>query len=676
MHARPRKPLLLLFAAVAALSALACGEVDRPGGATLAHFQVPRDGVEAEFTTLPWPNDIRLDPDGTVSLRGFPADSPIVTQYLQVIDAEAKGWGTNAGIFFRFDAPIDPATLPATPVDTLSPGASAYLVDIDAASPTLGQRVPLEVRYRDAPGTYIGPHSLVLLPVPGFTLRPGTTYAALLTRGIRDAAGQPCRRDIDLVRVLSSATQEDPVLEAARAAYAPLRRYLDEAGIAPTDILNAAVFTTQVVVEEMRALRQAVYRDLPTPPAAPADLAFTGSGAGYHVYEGTYEAPIYQAGEPPYSRDGGGFVFDANGRPVLQRTEPVRFALSVPVGPMPAAGWPVVLYAHGTGGSYRSHISGGTAEDLARIYRDGRLVGRAAVIGIDQVLHGTRCGEGTCNPDLDFFNFQNPVAGRDNVRQGALDNVQLLRLVKAMNLPAAPGTGAPLRFDPSRIFFMGHSQGGLTGPPFLAVEPEIPLAVLSGAGGHMILSLLSKTEPVDIPELLTLLLNESDPVDRFHPVLSLIQLFIEPADPLNYGRHFVDEPVPGVAPKQIFLSQGLVDHYTPPMLTEALAVVVGLDLVGPFLEPTPSLALRDAMRAAGAGVPPDPAVIAAYAPLGRPVSGNLAGGTVTGVLAQYTAWGDADGHYVLFDNPAGNRDYPLFLGTFLEDGLPAVTPYP
>ena len=72
---------------------------------------------------------------------------------------------------------------------------------------------------------------------------------------------------------------------------------------------------------------------------------------------------------------------------------------------------------------------------------------------------------------------------RDNPKQGALDDFQLLRLVKAIDVAAAPTTGAPIKFDPARIYFKGHSQGGLTGPLFLAAEPEVKAAVLSGAGG-------------------------------------------------------------------------------------------------------------------------------------------------------------------------------------------------
>ncbi len=662
---------LSILALALGLVLSACGDVTEPGEATVAYFVVPRDGVETPgFSTLPWPNDIRLDADGTVNLQGFPAETALVANYVTLIDEEVHGWGTSAGIFFRFSRPLQASSLPASAAESLSSSSAVYLVDVDPTSPAYGERIPVRTRFEADPGEYIGANHLVVLPVAGWSMRPGTTYAAILTRALRDDRGRPLRRDLDLVRMLSDQELADETLEAARQTYAPLRRYLAERGLSTTQVLNAAVFTTQTIVQDMVALREAVYRDMPAPPREP-DLQYAGTDAGYFIYYGTYEGPIYQNGDAPYLHDGGEILFDEDGQPVLQRTEPIRFAVSVPTGTPPAAGWPIVLYAHGTGGSFRSHL-GGESADLARIYDHGELIGRAAVIGIDQVLHGTRCSEVTCNPDLNFFNFQNPLAARDNVRQGGLDNVQLLRLVLGMNVIAAPETGQRIFFDPNRIMFMGHSQGGLTGPPFLAVAPEVKLAVLSGAGGNMTLALLNKTEPVDIPALVELLLNEDQPVDEFHPVLNLIQLFIERADPVNYGRTFIRDPVDGCAPKHIFLSQGLWDHYTPPKLTEALAVSIGLDLVQPWLEPTNRLALREIQGLDPADV--DPADTQLFAPLARPVAGNLVDGTITGVLLQYNEWQNHDGHFVLFYNPEGNQDYRQFVGTYLHDGLPAIHP--
>jgi hypothetical protein len=649
MTTRSARHLGLLLALVTLLA----GCPDEPGhDTTVLRFRVPRGEASPDYFALPWPSDVRRDPDGTVSLAGFPAPNALTAGYVATFDAVVKGWGMSSAVYFAVAGAIDPATLPATPADSLGTAATAYVVDVQAGSRTYGQRTPVRVAWKPFPGPYLPHPHVALLPEPGFPLRPATTYAAVITRGVRDAAGEPLAADDDFPAVMGDAVLADPALEAARGAFAPLRAYLDDVGISRQALTVATVFTTADPLPELVRLREAVYADLPAPPAAPADLAYLEAGTGYHAYSGTFEGPIYQHGNPPYSGSGGDIRFDAAGRPSLARTEPIRFAVSVPDAEMPAAGYPVILYSHGTGGDYRSHLDEGLGADVAFINDGGPVIARAAMIGIDQVLHGARCA-GACNPELNFFNFQNPLAGRDNVRQGAIDHVQLLRLVETMDVASAPGTGQTLRFDPDRIYFMGHSQGGLVGPPFLAVEPKVKAAVLSGAGGDLILSLLLKTEPVDIPGLVAVLLDE-DTLDAFHPVLNLFQTFIEPADPVNYAARLFRDPDLEIPPKHVYFSQGWVDSYCPPRVTEALGVAADAALVGPLLEPQEAFALAGQVE-----------------PAARPVGGNRLGGALTAVFLQYEAV-DGDGHFVVFRNPQANRDFRVFLGTAIRDGIPSI----
>ena len=99
---------------------------------------------------------------------------------------------------------------------------------------------------------------------------------------------------------------------------------------------------------------------------------------------------------------------------------------------------------------------------------------------------------------------------------------------------------------------------------------------------------------------------------------------------------------------------GLVDHYTPVPNIEALAVAIGGNLVGPQLEPIEGLALRRREV------------------LTAPVTDNLDG--TTAVLTQYTATG-GDGHFVVFNVPAAQRQSAQFLGTLAATGTATlVTP--
>jgi predicted esterase len=318
---------------------------------------------------------------------------------------------------------------------------------------------------------------------------------------------------------------------------------------------------------------------------------------------------------------------------------------------MPAAGWPVAIYRHGTGGDYVSFVSDGTADRLARASdANHELLGRVAVISIDGVVHGPRAGEDDGSPEERFYNFGNPLAGRDNSRQEAIDNFQLVRLAQSVDVAVAPETGDPIRFDPEGISFFGHSQGAITGALFVPFEPDLAAAVLSGAGAHLLLTLLRKEGGLDIPTLLELILNDGayGSIDEFHPVLTLVQTYIEPADPLAYTRYYLREPPAGVGPRNVYLSYGVGDTYTPNITTRVLAAAAGFAPAGTLIDPYEALEIYSAVS-----------------PLDPPVCENTEGpaGISTTVVVQYQPRYGDDGHFVVFDHMTARRQSVGFLAT-------------
>jgi hypothetical protein len=531
------------------------------GGVTALHDDSP---ARSDFFALPWPSDDRLvignDGKKHLDLSGYYRPGGGIGAYLALFQSEpTTGFGTSSAIFFRFDGSIDATTLPATPADSLAPASGVFLLDVTAGSPTRGQRVPVRVRYNYDFNAYIGPDSLTLIPEPGFPLRERTTYAAVLTDAIKGADGNPVQRD--------------PHYRLPPGDL-PL-------GVDAARVVDSTVFTTADVTTIMSDLRAAVRAQAPIPGIA--NFRYIRDLGPCDWYEGTYDAPNFQEGDPPYLKTGGRLHIGPDGKPLAVRTETLRFALTVPHGTMPSSGWPIILYAHGTGGSYTSFIDDGSGQQAALVQdNEGREIGRMAMISIDQVLHGPRDPTGS-DPQLTFYNFQNLLSARDSIKQGALDDFSLLRLVEHFSVGAAPGTGAPIKLDPDRIYFKGHSQGGTTGPLFLAFEPDVKAAVLSGAGAVLELALLYKTEPIDIPSLIAALVGET--IDEYHPLLSLMQTFLESSDPHNYARYFFREPPAGFAPKSIYQSLGIVDHFTPIPTIEALALAMGVQPVTPLLVP-------------------------------------------------------------------------------------------
>lgn len=604
---------------------------------TSALFAVP--GVAAEggdFYDLPFPNDLRRTESGALDLSAFPTNA-LLLQQMTVAASELDGFGLNSAMYARFDGALDPASLPTAWTST-DPTASVYLVNVDPDSPERGARMPILAKFR-ADGTQtLGGNHLVVRPYPGFPLDEGTTYALVITTRVKSEGGGSISIAPEMAKLVGK--DSDPAIVRARAIYQPLLDLLDEAGDDDRgDVATAAVFTTQHATRFAEALRKGVAA---APAPVPTDIAVKMSTSALTVFVGNYQAPNFQAGDPPYKNaPTGRITVNADGVATMQRMEPLRFSVVVPAGPVPSGGFPIAIYSHGTGGDYLSGFDDGTA---------GRLAAEGiATISMDQVLHGPRNPGG--NPELDFFNFGNVYAARDNALQGFADGFSQVRLARALSFDDA---GRTITFDMTKVFFFGHSQGGLTGPGFVAFEPTLKGAVLSGTAGLLYLNLLAKTKPLNIPALVETFVRD-EPVDADNPSLALVQMWVDRSDPANYAPLMVRKPPAGVSPRAIFQTEGFTDTYSPNVGIEAFATALGGDLVKEAAtKPVEGLDLRE------------------RAVLDAPVTNNLNG--VTAVLAQYTQRQGSDGHFVVFDIPAAKQQAAKFLGTLATTGKATVVP--
>jgi hypothetical protein len=322
-----------------------------------------------------------------------------------------------------------------------------------------------------------------------------------------------------------------------------------------------------------------------------------------------------------------------------------------------------VLFAHATGGNYRFIVD--------EVNSFGQLLAQhcLASMGINQIFAGDRPGAppvGDPNyvseEDLLFFNLNNPLAARTNGRQAAIDVVQQARLFTEAHLtvPASLSrTQSAVAFDATKVLFVGHSEGGLNGPLFLAADDQTRGGVLSGSGAMITVALLGKTLPSPsvaqaVHALLGLVLPDTEAeLNTFHPALNLAQTIVDPTDPIHYARHLVREPRPGFGPKSVYLSEGVYpdgtgDNFAPPQGIEAHAVAIGLPRQAPGVHTVPEAEwghLADVTIPQGG------------------LAGNLANGRASGVLGQFVPAPGHDGHFVAYYVPAAHEQ----IGAFCEN---------
>lgn len=639
-------------------------------GGTFVRFDptLPSVGTLAEdWLAHPFPADFRRTATGTIDVLDFPpATDPLFDAYMVYASEHLDGFGTNSPVYFTFSASIQVSALSHHPVDTLSPNFPFRIYNV-TPGPHFGEQVPVRWELFEVDGKYVPNNTLAVAPAWGFPLRENNTYAAVVTRSLIDAAGHPVQTPPLLTELLGGALPpacSAPALDAAlreqlESSFLPLSQLLVDLDIDRASIAAATVFTTQTITAELAEVR-ANLDTLAPPSITPSSwshvgtLSFVhssdGSAVTYHVMQASLPAPNYMVGDVPYVTEGGQFNFVGD-EPQPYRWEDLDVYLTFP-DVLPPAGdcFPIVEYAHGTGGS-ASGFTGATA---------GRFAARGlAGVGLDQPLHGDRYSQSSNRLLLELytFNFGNPHSARTLQRQSAVETFWLTKLLRqGLTIPAADNPkGVDICFDPNRVAFFGHSQGGLSGAVAAAYEDGIQTYVLSGAGGGLSITLFERDDAsVDPQALLNAILmpNPGETFTELHPVVGLIQAMAEVTDGINYAPYWADRTTLS-EPVNLLVTSGVLDEQTPHRTAAALAVAARIPQVLPAPVTVPSY------EAAG------------IAPLSAPVMSNLGLNTHTGGFMQWgedATWPGTADHFVIFNRPGAiNASMRLLESWAFED---------
>lgn len=433
----------------------------------------------SEMWEAPWPDERWRNEDGTVGASEFPrgTGSPLRDVMVAMVEG-SDGFGLASAIYFPVGEAIDERSLPS-PLESLDEEASVYLEDVDPASPELGRRFPIDVRFAADAGPFGARNLLSALPYPGVPLAPLTTYSAVVTTRVRFADGRPLEHD-----VVATFRTGDPL--------ARLRE-----GIAAA------------------------------PSIAPEPFERVEEHDDYVVYESRVSMPVLQRGAPPYLIDGGSW-----GEPIaVQRWERARIFVTLPR--VARARYPVAVFVRTGGGGDRPLIDHGTRDTNGEsapgsgLARDLALAGFAGV-SVDGPLGGIR-NHADWDEQFVVMNTINLPALEGNVLQSALELVLLAEALDRIDLP----------LDTDRLALIGHSMGAQIAPIAAAVEPRYGALIVSGAGASWIRQVMFKESPVRAREAAEILLGyplHDRTLNEHDPILSLLQWSGERSDPAIYGR--------------------------------------------------------------------------------------------------------------------------------------------
>jgi hypothetical protein len=569
-----------------------------PGGATPPEQNAPSTALFQPLQgVLPYPTDVYFSgsTDGTLNIQPANALMPLQSSVNQL-----DGFSVNAVIRTRFASPLNAQSLNASTVylaevviDTATKavkGVTRKLVlgtDPAIADFSVGL----------AADAGVGNTIVELRPLKPLKPNAGPTadsvgYMVVLTNGITTATGTAAVADTDYTNFKAALPTCATITNASLNGLCKLTGAQLQAAatspqlqINPANVVLSFSFSTQNTRDTMNVLASpqittarpiaVVNLGITTAALTPASSTTPLPGKA-NVYKGTLQVPYYSsrptAANPtaPLTATwlGGPSALDATSK-FLTRFNPVPVAtetITIPVfatvpnaasaghGVKPAGGWPVVIFQHGL---TRNRLD---AVGIADTFADFGF----AVVSIDLPLHGIAgtdavatnpfydaTHELTFNLDLvnnttgasgpdgtidgsgtHFVNVPNPLVTRDNLRQGAVDLLTLTRSLGALDLDGVAGGD----INTSKIYFIGHSLGGIVGGVFLgtAGASELVSGELANAGGVVAQTIFDS--PAFGPRIKAGLAQQgiTEGSTLYNQFIRDAQTAVDAGDPINY----------------------------------------------------------------------------------------------------------------------------------------------
>jgi hypothetical protein len=650
-------------------------------------FDASADFISSDhFFDFPWPSDLRLSASGAPDLTGVA--NPTLSQVfegLRKIAQQRAGFPVVPVAWFRFTADL----APRAPMDVIAadPSSPILLVDVDPASSTRGKLLPT-IAETIASDTYVPDGVLAVGPRPGVVLEPKHRYAYVVLRSANDANGAALGVAPALATALAGGS--DPVA----ALYAVVPPALKAAGVDASQVAAATVFTTGDVVRDLSDLSTKVLGvytvDLTN---VAVDPVVQDGNARFCELQAQVSYPQFQVGSPPYDTDGL-FAFDPNGMPVKQGDQVAPVTITLPKQAMPAGGFPLIAYFHGTGGVSTAIADRGPwrpETDTAQCPAGQALDSWNSVTGCNTPGQGPgwvmaprgfamaasalpvnpqRWPAGQNSNLPEYLNINNVAATRDIFRQGVLEQRlffdALRRLTIAPSVVSActglslpPGENAyHFRDDP--LLAQGQSMGAMYANMISAVEPRIKAVVPTGSGGYWSYFILQTQFFPNIKGDLGLLLGLRGSFSHLHPAMHVVQIALEPVDPIVFMPRLGRDPLPGHPVRQVYEPHGQGDSYFPTGVQDACAMAYGNKQAGETVWPTmqPALALESLDGILPYSVSNDVA--------------SRAGGAYTGVVVQYQGDGVYDPHAIYSQLDSVKYQYGCFFQSFLQTGKAVV----
>jgi hypothetical protein len=553
------------------------------------------DPLDPGACALPWPSSLYLAADAaratgyTLALGAGTLPASVTTGAIDPTPwRRMDGYGLGVPILAIFPE-LDASGLAGEydVAESLAEDAAILLLEVTDAGT---RRVPYFAEL-DALAPEAGPATLIVRPAE--ILRPDTRYVVAF-RGLRSVGGAPIPPSAAFAALRDGVTEGDPVLGPRQAGFDEVLALLDGEGVDRATLTLAWDFHTaseDALYGRMLHMRDdglaAVGADGPEITFEQIDLyapEADDSGREVNPYtavriRGTARMPHYMKLSDEFLGVRG-WIFNLgdDGQPAQDGWRDARFWINIPHGALTGDAHGLVMYGHGLFGDGKDVADLGWTRLCGQYpprecgWFIGRIANQHDLIFFSADLLGMAANDRdetalTMIQNLGWFPWLS-----DRLHQGLLEYVLLTRGMK-QRLQAALDAHEMTRdlgitVDPTQVYYSGISQGGIFGPTFLALSPDVRRGHL-GVPGMNYSTLLGRS--VDFEPFFGILMQaHPDRIDQL-VMLAAIQQLWDTVDPVSYYPKLSAAPFPGNAPSHVIAAPARGDYQVSPMTLEIAA---------------------------------------------------------------------------------------------------------
>ena len=520
---------------------------------------------------LPFPNNVFTVADETtdsgrrvmLSEMLMPASRDGVRSEPEVF-SRADGFSGSTALLAHFPgATVTGFAGPWTIERSLEPDSPTVVIHAET-----GERVP---HFSEIDVSSLGLDTRALMVRPVVPLERGARYIVAI-RNVVDEAGMPLPPSPAFQALRDVSPSDEPSVEQRRPLYADIFARLDEAGVERADLQLAWDFTTasqESVTGWMVSMRddafEVVGSDGPAYTIESVDEDFEPEIL--RRIQGTMNVPLYL--DVPDA--GGQMNVGDDGMPEQNGFAEYPFTVLVPRSAETAPAG-IIHIGHG--------LLGTQSQVEAEYYR-------AFANDYNYILIATDWS-GMANDDVsniilmiaraELHRFHTVT---DRLHQGVLNAALSIRML-AGGLADDPllQAGSMSMVDPSRIHYIGSSQGGILGAVLMAVSPDIQRGILDVPGQPY--NLLLHRSVDFVPYLGAIKGTYENPLD-IQLLLGIIQGLWDSAEPAGYSHHIRDNPLPGSSSKDVLVQVAIGDHQVTSLGAHVMTRAIGAPNVGPVV---------------------------------------------------------------------------------------------